>query len=179
MSEIKHACILVEVDIVHIRTDERCLEETQHVGRGDVARTIVLRPSVVAKVVGRTHIAKVNGRSKSFKEIDISIEADVQAVEVVFASCGLTIGITQREVVHSDIVTTLNADFIVLSKGCAIKVFLPVNILVVHVVEAVALRVLDEERNIHGRTDKFIIVSSTQQLGSITAELTGVHHLNT
>ena len=64
--------------------------------------------------------------------VDVCIETHIQTVETILLGSALTIGITQREVVHTDIITTLHIDIVVLSHGCTIYLLSPVCIIVIH-----------------------------------------------
>ena len=117
-------------NIVGVRVYEGRLRQTKHIGRGDVAICIALGPTVVAKVVGIAHIGHVQFGRETLEEVHIGVEADVQTIERVVFGRGLCVGISQREVVHGHVITTLYADTIVLRNGSAVKILGPVRIIV-------------------------------------------------
>ena len=80
---------------VRIRTDKRSLNQTQYVGRRDIAVCIALSPTVITKVVGITRVSKVNTRCKVLEEVDVSIETNVQTIEVVVTRRCITLSKTK------------------------------------------------------------------------------------
>ena len=127
----------IRVNKVSIRTNERSLDKTQNIRRTDVAHIVVFSPTVVAKIVSVTGIREVHTCYKVLEHVNISIETDVQAVEVVLSCRSIALRITQRKVIHSHIITTIYTHLIVLCKGFVIEILLPICIVVIKIVEEV------------------------------------------
>ena len=162
-------------NIVGIGVNKRSLNQAEDIGGRDILSGIAFCPTIVAQVVGVAHITHIQTGGESFKKFHIGIEADVEAVEViVFGGC-FTLSVTQRKVVHRHLVTSLHAHAIVLREGRSVKVFLPIGIVMVLLVEKVIF-VLVEERNGHRRGQQVGILRCAQELGQIVAILIGIHH---
>ena len=161
--------------IVSIGINEGGLRQTEDVGGGDVAVCIALCPSVVTEVVSVAHIGHVQFGGEALEEIHIGVEADVQAVECVVLGRGLCIGVTQREVIHGDIVTTLHTYAIVLRNGGAVKILCPIGI----VMELLIIQVTGifvQEGDDHRRGKLISTRGGAEELCQVVAVLTGVHH---
>ena len=164
--------------VVCIGADEGRLNEAQHIGSRDVASAVVLGPTIVAKVVGIANIGDVHARNKVLEQVDVGIEADVESVEVVLLGRGIALAVAEGEVVHSHIVTTFYADLVVLGESIAIEVFLPVGVLVVHIVVEVAGVLVHERRQRCGGLEVINgLGRGTDELSHIVAILVGIHHL--
>ena len=85
----------VVASVITIFGKEWRLNESKHVWRGDGAVVVVLCPSVVAQVVAHAGVGNIQLGRKAFEQLDVSVEADVQAVEAILLGCRLGIGITQ------------------------------------------------------------------------------------
>ena len=178
-----HAIIVYQSDfvvtqvayIISIGINEGRLRQTEDVGRRDVAICIALCPSIVAKIVGITHISHVQLGGEAFEETHIGIEADVQTIKVVVLGRSLCVGITQREVIHGDIVTTLHTYAIVLRNGGAVKILCPIGI----VMELLIIQVTGifvQEGDDHRRGKLISTRGGAEELCQVVAVLTGVHH---
>ena len=165
-------------NVVCIRVYEGRLRQTKHIGRGDVAICIALGPTVVAKVVGIAHIGHVKFSRETLEEVHIGVEADVQTIERVVFGRGLCVGISQREVVHGHVVTTLYADTIVLRNGSAVKILGPVRIVVELLVVKVG-GIFVEEGDDHRRGKTVSSRRGAEELSKVVSILTGVHHAGT
>ena len=85
-------------------------------------------------------------------------------------------GIAEREVVHSNIVTTFYTHLVVLCEGRMVEVFLPVGLVVVEVIEEVSF-VFVKEGDVAGAAQVFGILRCSEEFGDVVAILAGIHYL--
>ena len=129
---------------VSVGINKRRLDKSQYVGRSDVLARIARCPSVVAEVIGVAHISHVQSCCEAVEEIDVGVEADVQTIEIILLCCSFALAVTQREVVHCYLITTLHVHAVVLRKGSLIEWFLPVGLVVIESVEEAVLVFIEE-----------------------------------
>ncbi len=146
--------------VVCVRINEGALNKTEYIGRGDVLGRIILCPTVVTEVIGITDITHIKGCSKAAPKVNIGIETDVQTVEVSLLCCSIALGITEREVVHCHVITTLYTNAIVLGKTVLIEIALPVCLVVVLLVVKI-VGIFIEEGISKAVSNIFIILSET------------------
>ena len=63
-----------------------------------------------------TKVRTITAKDMLSRSLIVAVETDVQAVEAILLGCALAVGITQREVVHTHIITTLHVDAVVLAQ---------------------------------------------------------------
>ena len=161
---------------VSIRTNERSLNKTQDIRRAYIARIVVFSPTIVAKIVSVTGIREVHTSYKVLEHIHISIKTDVQTVKVVLSCSSIALRITQREVIHSHIITTVYTHLIVLCKCIVIEVLLPISFVVIKIIEEVRL-ILIKERNCLRTCYLIDVRLCTDKFSNIVTILTSIHHL--
>ena len=90
-------------------------------------------------------------------------------------SC-ISLSVTQREVIHSDIVTTLDAHLVVLSEDIVIQVFLPVSVVVIDGI-LVVVGIGVQELNL-GTSEVAAVRNCTNQFRDVVAILLTIHDLH-
>ena len=163
--------------VVAIHGKEWRLNESENVWRRDGAGGVGLSPTIVTKIVGEARVSHVELSGEVLDELDVGVEADVQAIESVLLGCGLRVGISERQAIHGHVITTLHVHFVVLSECRAIEFLAPVRFVVVHWIPVV-VRIVVEERN--GSGCRGIVLSElgrSNQFADIVLILTAVHHL--
>ena len=162
--------------IICVGVEERRLDECQEGGRRDGACGEVLRSTIVEDVavdLGKRHIEACG---ELVDDIDVGVETHVQTVEAVFLSRALSIGIAQREIVHTDVVTTLHVDVVILVQRRAVDLLLPVGVVVI--LGVVILRLIIDEELEYQRVGVVVDVRiGAQHLSGIEAVLAGIHHV--
>ena len=162
--------------IVCIGIEERRLDQAKERRRRDRTSGKVLGCTVVEHVAIDLGVRHIETRGKVAHHIDVGVETYVQAVKAILACRTLSIGIAEREVIHTHVVTTLHVDVVVLGQRGMIDLLRPVSVVVVlHVV--ILRRILNEELE---RLRVGIVLNiriSTQHLRSIDAILVSIHHL--
>ncbi len=101
--------------------------------------------------------------------LDIGVEAKVQTVKISALTCALTLGVTQREVIHTDFVTTLHTDLIVLGHGCAVHILLPVSVVIKDFTIIVAGALIQE--GVRAKRTGSIILHSADHVTQISSVL--------
>ena len=153
---------------LHIGQERRSNRSTLVVG---------LRSAIITDVTCLVGKRSIEAHLQLLGQVNIGIEANVQAIHVIVFHRTLSRSITYREVVVSHFVTTLNVDAVVLGHRRAIDIILPVSVLVVLVIIVVLLALLVElifqELELTERG-----VGRFQHFRSIAAVLACVHHLN-
>ena len=178
MRELEASGVLVVV--VSIGREEGSLQHAQHVGRTDVLHLILAAPTVVEHVVAGLVVGDIEACGHLLKHFDIGVEAEVQSAEVVALERGIALGVAEREVVHTDVVTTFDADLVVLRECRAVEIFLPVGVVVEDAAVVVAaLRSFVEEGILAevavGRLAD--VLDRSCQLAEVVAIGRTVHHL--
>ena len=103
--------------------------------------------------------------------VDVGIESHIDTVHVIVFQRTLLLDETNREVIHGDIVTTLDADGVVLVEGIAIDLFFPVGVVVILLIIVIARVLIQETEIAHAGACTF------QQLRGIASILVGIHHV--
>ena len=129
---------------VSVGINKRRLDKPQYVGRRNVFARIAGCPSVVAEVIGVAHIGHVQSCGEAVEEIDVGVEADVQTIEIILLCSSFALAVTQREVVHCYLITTLHVHAVVLRKGSLIEWLLPVGLVVIEIIEEAILIFVEE-----------------------------------
>ena len=88
----------------------------------------------------------------------------------------LCVGVTKREVIHTNVITTLHVDGVVLRHGSVINLLRPVGVVVVHII-IVALGIIDQEADVIGSHLAADVRIGTEHLRGIQAILRSVHHI--
>ena len=153
---------------------ERCLDKRKQRGRRDGCHREILGCAVVEHVAVDLRIGHVEARRELVDDIDVCVEAHVQAIEVVFASCALRVGVAEREVVHTHVVATLHIDAVVLRDSRVIDFLRPVGVVVVFPVVVFA-RIVVEELKV------FLIIANlgmgSEHFRGVESVLRSGHHL--
>ena len=81
---------------------------------------------------------------KVVEQIDVGIEAYVDTVETRRAHVLHRLDISHGEVIHTNIITTLHVDAVVVGQCCAIDVVAPVGVVMIGIVIIAVLGIVQE-----------------------------------
>ena len=134
-------CLII---IIGIGADKGSLNETEHIGGADVLHTVILAPSIIKDVVAHLIVGNIKPSAKLVEHLNVGVEAEVQTVEVCTLASGFACSVAQRKSIHTDIISTLDVNLVVLGHGIAVHVLLPVRVVAEHLAVVVRRTLVEE-----------------------------------
>ena len=119
--------------VILIGSHQRRLEQCQGRRRRNGAGKGGGHAVVIDRVVGACN-RDVETRREVPQNRDVGIETYIHTVEGTLANGVLSLDITDRQVIHTDVVATLHVDAVVLCQGIAVDLVLPVRIIMIGVI---------------------------------------------
>ena len=158
--------------IILIRRHKRRLDQCKHGWRGNGTSCQVGTNAIIKDVSVRTRDSNIKLCRQIPENLNIGIETDIHTVERGFLYGIVRLNISHRQIVHTNIVTTLHIDAVVLSDCVPVHIISPVGIIMIGII-IIPIRIIIQEMEVLVFID---IRKCSQQFCSITTILRRIHH---